>query len=261
MARQRRARDHRQVIYGLHTVAHFLRQSPERVLELHVLDGRRDARIEELLGLVRTIGIRPLTATRGTLDALCDSAAHQGIAARVRPRPAATEEDLWTLLDTLTEPPLLLVLDGIQDPHNLGACLRSADATGTAAVIAARDRAAPLNATARKVSCGASETVPFVQVTNLARTLRALGERGVRRVGTDDAAGQSLFGADLSGPLAIVMGSEGRGLRRLTREHCDMLIRLPMHGAVESLNVSVAAGVCLYFARAARPDPGAGALA
>ncbi|MGB5623701.1 MAG: 23S rRNA (guanosine(2251)-2'-O)-methyltransferase RlmB, partial [Gammaproteobacteria bacterium] len=152
--------------------------------------------------------------------------------------------------------PLLLILDGVQDPHNLGACLRTADATGVDAVIAPRDRASGLTATARKVSSGAAETVPFVQVTNLARTLRMLGDRGIRRVGTDGEAPQGLFEADLSGPLALIMGSEGKGLRRLTREHCDLLVRLPMAGSVSSLNVSVATGVCLYFVLAARTRSG-----
>jgi len=238
-----------------------MRQAPEHVLELNILEGRQDKRIDDLLSLVATIGIRPLTVSRATLDNLVDGATHQGVVARVRPRAAMQEDDLEALLDRLEEPPLLLILDGVQDPHNLGACLRSADATGTHAVIVPRNRAATLNATVRKVSCGASETVPFVQVTNLARTLRALGAQGIRRVGTDEDAEQDLFGADLSGPLALVMGSEGRGLRRLTREHCDLLIRLPMQGAVESLNVSVATGVCLYFARAGRHHAGTAPLA
>jgi 23S rRNA (guanosine2251-2'-O)-methyltransferase len=202
-----------------------------------------------------------LTVPRPTLDRLCEGAAHQGVVARVRARAALREPDLESLLDGLAEPPLLLVLDGVQDPHNVGACLRCADATGTHAVIVPRDRAAGLTPTVRKVSSGASESVPFVQVTNLARTLEALGERGIRRVGADEAAGAELFDTDLGGPLALVLGAEGRGLRRLTRERCDLLVRLPMLGAVESLNVSVAAGVCLYFARAGRRQAAAGGLA
>jgi 23S rRNA (guanosine2251-2'-O)-methyltransferase len=252
MARRRRPVDSVQLIYGLHTVERFLRRWPERVLEINVLEGRHDRRMAELLAMAGTIGVRPLTVSRNTLDKLCAGVAHQGVAARVRGQAALHEGELDTLLDGLGEPPLLLVLDGVQDPHNLGACLRCADATGTHAVIAPRDRAAVLSPTVRKVSSGASETVPFVQVTNLARTLTALGERGIRRVGTDEAAGPDLFETDLNGPLALVMGSEGGGLRRLTRERCDVLIRLPMLGTVESLNVSVAAGVCLYFARARR---------
>jgi 23S rRNA (guanosine2251-2'-O)-methyltransferase len=162
------------------------------------------------------------------------------------------EHGLEILLAKLDAPAFLLVLDGVQDPHNLGACLRTADATGVHAVIAPRDRASGLNATARKVSSGAAETVPFVRVTNLARTLRMLAGRGILCAGTDSEGSTDLFEADLSGPLALVMGSEGKGLRRLTREHCDLLLRLPMTGHIASLNVSVAAGVCLYFALASR---------
>lgn len=239
-------------VWGIHAVARLLERAPERVLEVTVQAGRSDQRVGEILERVEQLGIARASATRQQLDQASDGAAHQGVMARFHPREALPEGALIELLETVDEPPLLLILDGVQDPHNLGACLRSADATGVTAVIAPRDRAAGLNATVRKVASGAAETVPFVQVTNLARTLRWLKEHGVRLVGTSDDAAESLFDTPLEGPLAIVLGSEGRGLRRLTREHCDALIRLPMKGDVESLNVSVAAGVCLYFALAAR---------
>lgn len=239
-------------VWGIHAVARLLERAPERVLEVTVQAGRSDRRVEEILERVSELGIARVSATRQQLDQAADGGTHQGVMARFHPREALPEGALNELLETVDGPPLLLILDGVQDPHNLGACLRSADATGVTAVIAPRDRAAGLNATVRKVASGAAETVPFVQVTNLARTLRWLREYGVRLVGTSDDAPESLFETRLEGPLAIVLGSEGRGLRRLTREHCDALIRLPMKGDVESLNVSVAAGVCLYFALAAR---------
>jgi len=158
------------------------------------------------------------------------------------------EDDLFALLEHLHEPPFLLVLDGVQDPHNLGACLRSADAAGAHAVIAAKDRAVGLTDTVRRVACGAAEHIPFVVVTNLARTLTHLKEAGLWLVGTVDDARESLYDIDLTGPLALVMGAEGKGLRRLTHERCDFLVRIPMSGSVECLNVSVATGVCLFEA-------------
>ena len=192
---------------------------------------------------------------------MASGGAHQGAVAVIRPRPAGNEDDLAALLDRLHEPPFLLVLDGVQDPRNLGACLRSADATGVHAVIAPRDRAAGLTPAARKVASGASETVPFIQVTNLARALDGLAERDLRIVGTDESGSATLFDADLRGGLALVMGGEGKGMRRLTRERCHELVRLPMLGAVESLNVAVAAGVCLYFALSRRDGAIPGRLA
>jgi 23S rRNA (guanosine2251-2'-O)-methyltransferase len=188
-------------------------------------------------------------AGRDRLDRLAGGTGHQGIAAQVNAPAALGEKALDELLTALEEPPLLLVLDGVQDPHNLGACLRSADAAGAHAVIAPRDRAAGLTPVACKVASGAAESVPFIQVTNLARTLRHLRDGWqVRVVGTAGEAETLLYDADLTGPLALVMGSEEKGLRRLTREQCDLLVRLPMAGAVESLNVSVAAGVALFEA-------------
>jgi 23S rRNA (guanosine2251-2'-O)-methyltransferase len=247
------------LVYGIHAVNHLLKVSADRVLELHVADDRSDQRLTALRELARQQGVDAVAANRRDLDHRT-AGAHQGVVAVVRPRVAGNEDELEASLDSLVEP-LLLVLDGVQDPHNLGACLRTADATGVDAVIAPRDRAAGLTGTVRKVASGATETVAFYQVTNLARTLRHLGDRGVRRIGADGEAETSLFAAELAGPLAIVMGGEGRGLRRLTRDHCDLLVSLPMLGAVESLNVSVATGVCLYTALARRTNGTGGRLA
>jgi len=255
MGRRPKPRDEANLVFGLHAVSHLLRTVPERVRELKLARERSDQRLEQISELAEAAGIRPQAVDRRVLDQASDGAVHQGVMAVIQPRAAGGERDLESLLDGLElagRPPLLLILDGVQDPHNLGACLRTADATGVDAVIAPKDRASGLTATARKVSSGAAETVPFIQVTNLARTLRMLGQRGIQRVGTDGETETDLFAVDLSGPLALVMGSEGRGLRRLTRENCDLLMRLPMTGSVESLNVSVAAGVCLYFTLAAR---------
>ena len=206
----------------------------------------------EILELAAAPGIRVHPARRDTLDGMAGGGAHQGVVARLAPAPTVDENDLYALLDRLgDEPPFLLVLDGVQDPHNLGACLRTADAAGVHAVIVPKDRAAGLTPAARKAAAGAAETVPLVQVVNLARCLRSLKERGIWLVGAD-AGGEAAFEADFSGPLALVLGAEGTGLRRLTRETCDLRVSLPMKGAVESLNVSVAAGALLYLALARR---------
>jgi 23S rRNA (guanosine2251-2'-O)-methyltransferase len=239
------------LVYGLHAVREVLARSPERVLELWALKDRRDAPMEALLALARQHGVAVQAARRETLDEMTGRAAHQGIVGRLAPAQALREADLDTLLEGLEEPPFLLVLDGVQDPHNLGACLRSADAAGIHAVIVPRDRAAGLTPAARKAAAGAAETVPLIQVVNLARCLRALKARGIWVIGAE-AGAPPAFGADLSGPLALVLGGEGGGLRRLTRECCDLLVSLPMKGSVASLNVSVAAGVLLYLALAGR---------
>lgn len=243
------------LVWGLHPVREALQQAPERVLELWVLGGRADDRMETVLALARAQGIACQPVRRETLDNMADGGVHQGVVARMAPAPALDEDDLELLLDRLQEPPLLLVLDGVQDPHNLGACLRSADAAGAHAVIIPRDRAATLTPAARKAAAGAAESVPLVRVVNLARCLRKLKSRGIWLAGAD-AEGAPAFSADLSGPLALVLGAEGAGLRRLTGEHCDLLLSLPMRGRVESLNVSVAAGVLLYLAVAARSRGG-----
>lgn len=226
----------------------MLRHSPERVFELWVQAGRSDRRAGSLLALAADHQVHVEEATRDQLDRLCGDAAHQGVVARVRPLGSWDEARLFDLLDHLARPPLLLVLDGITDPHNLGACLRSADAACVDAVIATRDRAAGLDGAARKVAAGAAEFMPFVVVTNLVRTLDNLKQRGVWVAGLAGEAPSTLYDKDLTGALAIVAGAEGQGLRRLTRERCDFLLRIPMGGHVESLNVSVAAGIALFEA-------------
>ncbi len=235
-------------VFGLHAVAALLEHEPGRVTRLWVLASRKDARLNRLVDLARKRGVPINESTRVELDSLAEGARHQGVVAAYAGGSAPLgEADLERLLDAVQEgPALVLVLDGVQDPHNLGACLRTADAAGAHAVVAPRDRAVGLTPAVLKVASGAAESVPFVQVTNLARTLRALKDRGLKVVGAAGEAEQSVFAADLSGPLALVMGGEGGGLRRLTREQCDALVRIPMAGAVESLNVSVAAAVCLY---------------
>lgn len=240
-----------ELVYGVHAVREVLARAPERVLELWALAGRRDPRMNELLALAQQHGISCQPAKRNTLETMTRGGAHQGVVARVVAAEPIGEKQLDALLDGLNEPPLLLVLDGVQDPQNLGACLRTADAAGVHAVIVPRDRAAGLTPAARKAAAGAADTVPLVQVVNLARCLRRLQARGVWLVGAE-AHTASAYEANLTGPLALVLGAEGTGLRRLTLETCDQLVSLPMKGSVESLNVSVAAGALLYLALAKR---------
>jgi 23S rRNA (guanosine2251-2'-O)-methyltransferase len=236
------------IVYGLHAVRAVLVRRPQDVLRISIAAARDDARMRELREIAAARGLRPADATGAALDQATGGAAHQGVVAEVRPSAPLDENTLLDLLTTQTGPALVLVLDGVSDPHNLGACLRTADAAGATAVVAPRDRAAGLTPVVRKVAAGAAETVPFAQVTNLARSLRDLKEAGVWIAGAAGDGERELFAADLTGPLALVMGSEGRGLRRLTREACDFTLRLPMLGAVASLNVSVAAGIALYEA-------------
>ncbi|WOA52977.1 23S rRNA (guanosine(2251)-2'-O)-methyltransferase RlmB [Dickeya solani] len=236
-----------EIIYGIHAVKALLEQDPQRFLEVFTLKGREDRRLQPLIAELEANGIAVQVANRQWLDDKVEGAVHQGIVARVKEGRQYQENDLPGLLASL-DTPFLLVLDGVTDPHNLGACLRSADAAGVHAVIVPRDRSAQLNATAKKVACGAAETVPLIRVTNLARTLRFLQEQNVWIVGTAGEADHSLYQSKLTGPLALVMGAEGEGMRRLTREHCDELISIPMAGSVSSLNVSVATGVCLFEA-------------
>jgi 23S rRNA (guanosine2251-2'-O)-methyltransferase len=236
------------VAYGVHAVRVLLTRSPGRVRRVLLSGGRYAGRLAEIRSLAERAGVAVATADDAALARLSEGGRHQGVVAEIVPRAGDPETQLEEALEAAAGPPLLLVLDGVQDPHNLGACLRSADAAGACAVIAPRDRAAGLTPVVRKVAAGAAETVPFVSVVNLARTLRELKERGIWLVGTDDSAGKPLYDADLKGPLAVVMGSEGEGMRRLTRECCDQLVSIPMGGAVESLNVSVAAGVVLFEA-------------
>jgi 23S rRNA (guanosine2251-2'-O)-methyltransferase len=241
--------------YGIHAVDGLLRSNPQTVRRLLAQSDRADKRMTALLELARNQGVTVVREPRATLDALV-TGRHQGVVAELVPAGAGDnqaalqwrEEDLLRAVATSAGPVLVLVLDGVTDPHNLGACLRSADAAGVTAVVVPRDKSADLNATVRKVACGAAEAVPFVRVTNLARTLGALKEQGVWLFGTAGEADQSLYDVDLTGNVALVMGGEGDGLRRLTREQCDHLVYLPMAGSVASLNVSVATGVCLFEA-------------
>lgn len=238
------------VIYGFHAVTSRLRQNAAGVEEIYLDQGRHDQRSRDLLQLAEARGVKTMQVPRQRLDGMAGDK-HQGVVARVSAL-AALPHTLDGVLENLTESALLLVLDGVQDPHNLGACLRVADAMGAHAVIAPKDRAVGLNPTVRKVASGAAETVPFITVTNLARTLRELQEMGVWVIGTAGEADHDLFSMSLGGPVAWVLGAEGEGLRRLTRENCDELARIPMFGSVESLNVSVAAGICLFESRRQR---------
>lgn len=236
------------LVFGLHAVQAFLQKSPERALEMFVLREREDQKLQALLTLATRSGVRPQSVPRRWFDDRLADVVHQGVALRIRALPPQGDNELIARLDKLDEPPFLLILDGVTDPHNLGACLRSADAAGVHGLIVPRDKSAPLNATARKVACGAAESVPLYQVTNLARTLRSIQEAGVWVVGAAGEATDTIYQASLTGPLALAMGAEGSGLRRLTREHCDSLVKIPMVGTVSSLNVSVATGICLFEA-------------
>jgi len=238
-----------QIVGGLHSVRTALQHGPEGIDALWVDSGRRDRRIQEILDMAARAGVSPRRVSRDELDALFPQGQHQGVVARTRAPRTLDEAGLKDLVAGLGEAPFLLVLDGVQDPHNLGACLRSADAAGVHAVIVPKDRAAGLTPVACKVASGAAESVPFAQVTNLARTLRWLkDEAGLWIVGAAGDAQVELYDADLGGPVALVLGGEEKGLRRLTREACDHVVRLPMKGQVESLNVSVATGICLFEA-------------
>lgn len=235
------------LVYGIHAVSRLLELSPDRVQELAVMGGRGDERLKKLLALAENTGIASAQRSRRELDSLAGSRRHQGVVATTLEAQPLGEDALADILAG-NRTPLLLILDGVQDPHNLGACLRSADAAGVDAVIIPKDRSAGLTAVARKVASGAAETVPLIRVTNLARTLRALKSLNIWLIGSDGDAELSLHDQDLSGPLALLLGGEGQGLRRLTKQHCDTLVALPMRGMVESLNVSVATGICLFEA-------------
>jgi len=237
------------VLFGFHAVTVRLKTAPASVLELHVDATRRDGRMRQLVERAAAAGVRVVESDAARVRALARSDAHQGVAARVATLPQ--RHSLDDLLDDVAaagETPLVLALDGVTDPHNLGACLRVADGAGVHAVIAPKDHSVGINATVAKVASGAAETVPYLMVTNLARALAELKERDIVVVGTSDAATRSLYELDLRGPVAFVLGAEGRGLRQLVARTCDELVRVPMRGAVESLNVSVASGICLYEA-------------
>lgn len=236
-----------EIIYGIHAVQALLERDPQRFLDVFILKGREDKRLMSVIHELENLGIPVQIANRQWLDKQTEGAVHQGIVARIKEGRQYQENDLPDVLDSV-QTPFLLVLDGVTDPHNLGACLRSADAAGVTAVIVPRDKSAPLNATVKKVACGAAESMPLIRVTNLARTLRWLQEQNIWIVGTAGEADHTLYQSKLSGPMALVMGAEGEGMRRLTREHCDELISIPMAGTVSSLNVSVATGICLFEA-------------
>ncbi len=234
-------------VYGLHAVEALLRHHPKRVKQIWLAEGRDDPRAQTLIELAEQSRVRVGQCERREMDAWVEGV-HQGVVADVSPSQVWGDAMLEELLDRTEGAPLLLVLDGVTDPHNLGACLRTADAAGALAVIIPKDKSATLNATVRKVACGAAEVIPLVAVTNLARTLEKLQQRGLWVVGTAGEAEKEIYDQDLSGPIVLVMGAEGKGMRRLTREHCDFLVKLPMAGSVSSLNVSVASGVCLFEA-------------
>jgi 23S rRNA (guanosine2251-2'-O)-methyltransferase len=234
------------VLFGFHAVGVRLKTAPRSVIEVYADPTRKDARMRQFLERAHEAGARVIEADGMRLAKLAGSHGHQGVAARVEALPVSNSLD--DLLDSIQEPPLLLVLDGVTDPHNLGACLRVADGAGAHAVIAPKDHAVGVNSTVAKVASGAAETVPYFMVTNLARTLGELKERSIWCVGTGEDAPRTIYQADLKAPVALVLGAEGAGMRQLTRKTCDELVRIPMRGAVESLNVSVASGVCLYEA-------------
>lgn len=236
-----------ELVFGIHAVHNLFQRSPERVKELMVQKSREDNKVEQLIELANMYDVHVQTVNKKNLDDKVEGN-HQGVIARVKPAQAKNENDLMALLDRLEEPALLLILDGVTDPHNLGACLRTADAAGVHGVIAPKDKAVGLTSVVSKVACGAAESVPFFQITNLARTLTDIQAKGVWIYGTAGEAEKDIYATDLRGPIAIVMGAEGDGMRRLTREHCDHLIKIPMAGDVSSLNVSVATGVTLFEA-------------
>jgi 23S rRNA (guanosine2251-2'-O)-methyltransferase len=231
-------------LFGFHAIIARLRADPSSVTEIYLDEDRKDARARDLAGAAEKAGLEVMRVPTKRLDGFYGGGRHQGVVAIVR--EASARESLEDLLDGLREPPLLLVLDGVTDPHNLGACLRVADAAGAHAVIAPKDRAAGVSATVSRVASGAAESMPYYMVTNLARTLGELKERSIWIVGADERAETTLHEADLPDSIAWVLGAEGEGMRRLTRERCDLLVRIPMRGRVESLNVSVASGVCLF---------------
>jgi len=234
------------VLFGFHAVTVRLKTAPQSVSEVHVDATRRDARMRQFVERAREAGAKLVDSDGDRLTQLAGTSRHQGVVARVS--PLATAHSLDDVLDGAEGVPLVLVLDGVTDPHNLGACLRVADGAGAHAVLAPKDHAVGLNATVAKVASGAAETVPYLMVTNLARSLNELKERDIRVIGLSDDDERTLYDTDLRGPVALVLGAEGTGMRQLTRKTCDELVRIPMNGAVESLNVSVAAGVCLYEA-------------
>jgi 23S rRNA (guanosine2251-2'-O)-methyltransferase len=241
------------ILFGFHAVQSRMRQHPGSLQEILIDQDRVDPRMKDLLKFAEASNIRVMQVDRSRLDGIAGkNGRHQGVIARVVDSPMPYKDIHDILESDLKEPPFFLILDGVEDPHNLGACLRVADAMGVHAVIAPKDRAVGLNATVRKVASGAAETVPFISVTNLARTIRELKDAGVFVIGTTMDSNSTLLNTKLNGAIALVLGAEGDGLRRLTAENCDALVTIPMFGSVESLNVSVASGICLYEVRRQR---------
>lgn len=234
------------ILFGFHAVTVRLKTAPQSISEIHIDATRRDQRMRSFIERAKEAGVKLVDSDDDRLKAMCGTHRHQGVLARVQ--ALVQQHSLDDVLDAVEGPPLLLVLDGVTDPHNLGACLRVADGAGAHAVVAPKDHAVGLNATVAKVASGAAETVPYLMVTNLARSLKELKERDIWIIGTSDQAEKSIYEVDLKGPVALVLGAEGEGMRQLTAKTCDELVRIPMKGAVESLNVSVASGVCLYEA-------------
>jgi 23S rRNA (guanosine2251-2'-O)-methyltransferase len=234
------------LIYGLHTVEALLNSTPEKIKILLLQSGRNDIRIKNIIMLAEQLNISIQYIAKEKLDALLLNANHQGVAAKTIKIFNYSENDLNNILSNTKEPPLLLILDGVQDPHNLGACLRSANAAGVDIVITPKNNVTGITSVVRKVASGAAETTPFIQVTNLARTLTSLKNQGIWVYGADSSAKKNIYNNDWCGPVALVLGGEGKGLRRLTREYCDELVSIPMFGTIASLNVSVATGICLF---------------
>lgn len=240
-----------ELAYGIHSVAAILQHEPERVIEVYVLKGRDDDRVVPIVADAQSLGVSIQYMSRKALDDKSEGEQHQGIMAKVKAGKQKDESDLKDIIDAKVaagKAPFLLILDGVTDPHNLGAVIRTADAAGVDAVIVPKDKSAKLTSVTRKVACGAAEVMPLIVVTNLARTLKMLQDEQVWIIGTAGEAEQDVFQMKFDGPLAIVMGAEGSGMRRLTREHCDQLVKIPMAGTVSSLNVSVATGVILFEA-------------
>lgn len=235
-------------MFGLHAVQALLKSAPQRVIEIYMVQGRNDQKLQKIVNAAQSNGIHCQVVNRNKLDELVSDENHQGVVAVCTPGETYDETWLFNLLDNLNEPAFLLILDGVTDPHNLGACMRSAEAAGVHAVIAPKDKSAGLTPVARKVACGAAEVLPFVPVTNLARTLKKLQEKGIWLFGAAGEAEHSVYQSNLKGPIGILMGAEGDGLRRLTQDTCDHLMNIPMAGTVSSLNVSVATGICLFEA-------------
>jgi len=238
-----------ELVFGIHAINALLKTAPERFIELWLLKGREDERLLPIINLSQKYGIKAQFVHRKVLDDKSEGEQHQGVVARVKPGKILNENDLEDIVlqvEKRSEQPFFLILDGVTDPHNLGACLRNADAAGVQAIIVPKDNAAKITATVRKVAVGAAETVPLIQVTNLARTMKSLQQMGIWIIGTAGETDTCLYDVKLSGPMALVMGAEGKGMRRLTRETCDQLVKLPMAGSVSSLNVSVATGICLF---------------